>query len=157
MVKKMVEKKVFEIQKKNDQFKKIYVHDIFIDQQWLKTTQDGKINYWKVVGSLFISKNDPNKTLVDDGSAMIEFRVNLLASEKTFGADEVSLKIDLKRAVDNFKKNLKNHALNYNVIPQGSWNDKGLTMEYDGWIELKVQKYCYDRKVSIFELPNWLV
>ena len=140
---------LFEIEKQNDQSKKIKIHDIFIDQNYiqkwgLKTTQDGKRNYWRVRGDLFISKSDD-----DSKSTQIGFRVNLSASEKTFGADEAVLETDLKIALDNFKKALKNHEVYYNVITKGSWNNQGKTIDYDGWIELKVQKYRH--KVSIFE------
>ena len=140
---------VFEIEKQNDQSKKIKIHDIFIDQNYiqkwgLKTTQDGKRNYWRVRGDLFISKSGD-----DTKSTQIGFRINLSASEKTFGADEAVLETDLKIALDNFKKALKNHEVYYNVVTKGSWNNQGKTIDYDGWIELKVQKYRH--KVSIFE------
>ena len=140
---------LFEIEKQNDRSKKIKIHDIFIDQNYiqkwgLKTTQDGKRNYWRVRGDLFISKTDD-----DTKSTQIGFRVNLSASEKTFGADEAVLETDLKIALDNFKKALKNHEVYYNVVTKGSWNNQGKTIDYDGWIELKVQKYRH--KVSIFE------
>lgn len=140
---------VFEIEKQNDQSKKIKIHDIFIDQNYiqkwgLKTTQDGKRNYWRVRGDLFISKSGD-----DTKSTQVGFRINLSASEKTFGADESVLETDLKIALDNFKKALKNHEVYYNVVTKGSWNNQGKTIDYDGWIELKVQKYRH--KVSIFE------
>ena len=151
---------VFEIEKQNDPSKKIYVENIFIDQNYilkwgLKTTQDGKRNYWRVRGDLFINKNDSNKNWDDSKSGQIGFRVNLSASEKTFGADEAVLETDLKIALDNFKKALKNHEVYYNVITKGSWNNQGKTIDYDGWIELKVQKYRH--KVSLLDLPNWAV
>ena len=140
---------LFEIEKQNDRSKKIKIHDIFIDQNYiqkwgLKTTQDGKRNYWRVRGDLFISKSGD-----DTKSTQIGFRVNLSASEKTFGADESVLETDLKIALDSFKKALKNHEVYYNVVTKGSWNNQGKTIDYDGWIELKVQKYRH--KVSIFE------
>ena len=138
-----------EIEKQNDQSKKITIHDIFIDQDYiqkwgLKTTQDGKRNYWRVRGDLLISKTDD-----DSKSTKIGFRVNLSANEKTFGADEAVLEIDLKQALDNFKKALANNDVYYNVVTKGSWNHQGKTIDYDGWLELKIQKYHY-KKVSIF-------
>lgn len=141
---------VFEIEKQGDQSKKIKIHDIFIDQNYiqkwgLKTTQDGKRAYWRVRGDLFISKSDD-----DTKSTQVGFRINLSASEKTLTTvSEADLEIDLKRALDAFKRSLKNHEIYYHVVTKGSWNNQGKTIEYDGWIELKVQKFRH--KVSIFE------
>ena len=166
------EKEVVEIKKKECQSKKIYVQNIFIDQNYiqkwgLKTTQDGKRNYWQVLGDFYISKNHPNKPWNVSRSSMIGFRINL-STEKTFEADEVEvddydlnveavedvkdvLKIDLKEKIDNFIKAFKNHAV-YNVYRKGSWNDE--TMDWKGWIELKVQKNL--QKISLLQLPVWI-
>ena len=141
---------MFELEEQNDQSKKIKVYDIFIDQDYiqkwgLKTTQDGKRNYWRVRGDLFFSKSDDDST-----STSSSFRVNLPASEKTFGADKSVLKTDLKRALDNFKKDLKDHVVYYDVVIKNYWNYQEKTIDYGVWFELKIQKYHY-KKVSIFE------
>lgn len=141
---------IFEIEKQGDHSKKIKIHDIFIDQNYiqkwgLKTTQDGKRSYWRVRGDLYISKADD-----DTKSSNIGFRINLSASENTFvGADDSILESDLKKALSSFKKALKNNEIYYHVVTKGSWNNQGKTIDYDGWIELKIQKFRH--KVSIFE------
>lgn len=140
----------FEIQKQNDVSQKIKVHDIFIDQDYiqkwgLKTTQDGKRSYWRVRGDLHISKSSE-----DIKTTTVSFRINLTADEKTLSnPDEDFLALDLKRALDSFKRALKKQELEYKVITKGTWNNQGKTIDYDGWIELKVRRIRH--KVSILE------
>ena len=140
----------FEIQKQNDVSQKIKVHDIFIDQDYiqkwgLKTTQDGKRSYWRVRGDLHISKSN-----ADIKTTTVSFRINLTADEKTLSnPDEDFLALDLKRALDSFKRALKKQELEYKVITKGTWNNQGKTIDYDGWIELKVRRIRH--KVSILE------
>ena len=141
---------IFEIEKQGDNSQKIKIHDIFIDQNYiqkwgLKTTQDGKRSYWRVRGDLYISK-----TSEDTKSKQVSFRINLSASENTFiGADDSILESDLKKALGAFKRALKNHEIYYHEVAKGTWNNQGQTIDYDGWLELKVQKFRH--KVSIFE------
>ena len=148
----------------------MFIHNVFIDQDYIlkyglkSKVYEKKKTYWRVIGHLVISQyND------DIATEMIGFGVALPAGEKTFGGTELIfeddgavvefdksiLKTDLKEKLDNFIKILKNHAICYNTIFKFNWKKEGSMTDYNGWIELKVQKYPY--KVSLYNLPNWAV
>lgn len=123
------------ITKLTNRQKTILVKDLFIDEesnrQWsLKTTQDQKRHYWRIRGYAYIVK-DQEATRAKD----INFRVNLSAEDAVLGLDN---KKSYDKAIAYFVAALKNNQVKYEVKSNGSWNNNGQKIDYEGWLELKV-------------------
>lgn len=103
----------------------IKVQDILIDRQqietWgLRTTQDGERKYWRIKGDL-VSEG------AKDGG-LIRFRVNLSSITGS----------DLDACLDRFILALTANKVMFEVKTGGKWNDGQKTIEYQGWVELKL-------------------
>lgn len=114
----------------------IKVQDILIDRKLvenygLKTTQDGARKYWRIKGDL-VSHG------AKDGG-LVRFRVNLSSITGS----------DLDACLDRFILELTANKVLFEVKTGGKWNDGQKTIEYQGWVELKLP--VHRTKVSLFK------
>lgn len=123
------------IKKLGNPRKTLEITELYIDedytQEWgLKTTQDGTRHYWRVRGDVYVVS-----TKDEARSKHTQFRVNLNADEAIKGVDN---KIALKTALKTFVAALTEGKVVYEIKANGTWNNNGEKIEYDGWIEFKI-------------------
>lgn len=103
----------------------IKVQDILINRKLaetygLKTTRDGSRKYWRITGDL-VSEG------AKDGG-LIRFRVNLSSITGS----------DLDACLERFILLFTANKVLFEVKTGGKWNDGQKTIEYQGWVELKL-------------------